>query len=300
MAERDLPDAANRRRAATDFETNLVVLAGAGTGKTSLLVERALNAIGTGQATMQRIGAITFTEKAAGEMRERLAAGLDHLRALARGEIEPEEGHEAGRAFLWQKSLPDYSAGRTAMRALAAMEQLDGGTVTTIHGFCSELLRAFPVAAGVDPGFSVDNGERTDLLLDAAWESFVGRELGAEPPRAEIWRTILDRFPFESIAEVARGSSGFGIPAELLRPPWAGASAPGTLTRLAEELAERTEAFLQAQIGLSNAPLGYLRNASAALRTLGCDGPVGLNNLLRGNRAFRDQVHDRKRPKRSS
>ena len=66
-----LPDQEARRRAATDFETNLVVLAGAGTGKTSLLIERALTAVGSGVATMEQIGAITFTEKAAGELRQR-------------------------------------------------------------------------------------------------------------------------------------------------------------------------------------------------------------------------------------
>ena len=54
-----LPDAEVRRRAATDFDTNLVVLAGAGTGKTSLLVERALNAIGSGVASASALAALS-------------------------------------------------------------------------------------------------------------------------------------------------------------------------------------------------------------------------------------------------
>ena len=73
------------------------------------------------------------------------------------------------------------------------MEQIDTGTVTTIHGFCSELLRSFPVEAGVDPGFVVDNGERTDPLLRAVWDAFVGNELGAAPPRRELWEELLAR-----------------------------------------------------------------------------------------------------------
>ena len=96
-----LPDLDARRRAATDFENNLVVLAGAGTGKTSLLIERLLNAIGSGVATLRAVAAITFTEKAAGEMRERLAQGLDRLRALARGSVELDDAQESGRAFRY-------------------------------------------------------------------------------------------------------------------------------------------------------------------------------------------------------
>ena len=91
-------DAGARFRAATDFQTNLVVLAGAGTGKTSLLVERALNALGSGVATMDSIAAITFTEKAAGEMRERLALGLNRLRELARDGGDLDESREAERS----------------------------------------------------------------------------------------------------------------------------------------------------------------------------------------------------------
>jgi len=296
MAENALPDAAARRRAATDFETNLVVLAGAGTGKTSLLVERALNAIGTGVAGMQRIGAITFTEKAAGEMRERLARGLDQLRALARGEIDPDEGEEAGRAFSWQERQVEYCPEKTAERALAAMEQIDGGTVTTIHGFCGELLRSFPVQAGVDPGFVVDNGERTDLLLRSAWDAFVGRELGAAPPRPEIWRKILSRVPFEGVARLARESSGFGIPDALLQPPWPGAAAPELLASLADDLATRVADLLERQADLSAAPLSYLHNSRDALRVLGADGSVAFRNHLARHPEFQDQIEKKKTP----
>ena len=88
-----LPDLESRRRAATDFDANLVVLAGAGTGKTSLLIERALNAIGSGTATIAEIAAITFTEKAAGEMkRAPVPRGSTELRALARGEAVARAG----------------------------------------------------------------------------------------------------------------------------------------------------------------------------------------------------------------
>src|SRR5262245_19774152 len=81
MPERALTDAEARRGATTDLDHNLVVVAGAGTGKTSLLVERVLVAVGSGSVRLVQIGAITFTEKAAGEMRVRIATGLESLRA---------------------------------------------------------------------------------------------------------------------------------------------------------------------------------------------------------------------------
>lgn len=212
-----LPDAEARRRAATDFETNLVVLAGAGTGKTSLLVERALNAIGSGVATMESIAAITFTEKAAGEMRERLALGLDRLRLLARDQGGAlDEAGEADRAYRYLVETAGVKPDRLARRVLEAMEQLDHGTVVTIHRFCAELLRTHPVEAGVDPGFSVDSGESASPLGQRAWEAFVKRELGAEPTRVDEWERLLPQIELGKVGPVARMLAGFGVPQELL------------------------------------------------------------------------------------
>jgi ATP-dependent helicase/nuclease subunit A len=192
------------------------VLAGAGTGKTSLLVERLLNAIGSGVAQMEAIAAITFTEKAAGEMRERLATGLDRLRALAGGAQDLEEAGEADRAWRHLRETLEIPTGVVASRALEAMERLDHGTVVTIHRFCAELLRAYPVEAGVDPGFVVDSGEWAESLGQKTWDEFVRRELGADAERPEVWERLLARLPIRDIGDVARKLSGFGIPSTLV------------------------------------------------------------------------------------
>ncbi|HXI02384.1 MAG TPA: UvrD-helicase domain-containing protein, partial [Candidatus Saccharimonadales bacterium] len=99
-----LPDAVDRALAATVFDRNLVVTAGAGTGKTALLVERALNLIASGRATIRTLAAITFTEKAAAELRQRLATGLDALQRLAGPGGDPAAADlrtESGRAYRW-------------------------------------------------------------------------------------------------------------------------------------------------------------------------------------------------------
>src|SRR5262249_43317806 len=88
-------DADARLTASIDAAAILVVAAGAGTGKTTLLVERILHAIGSDTARLPEIAAITFTEKAAGELRHRLAAGLDALADAAHGRATTESGSRA-------------------------------------------------------------------------------------------------------------------------------------------------------------------------------------------------------------
>ncbi len=212
-----------RRTAVTCFDRNLAVLAGAGTGKTSLLVERALNLVGTGHAAMEQIVAITFTQKAAGEMRERMAAGLERLARLARaapGRLGTER--EADRALVHLRDGCGIDPETIAARAVAALGSLDRATVETIHGFCSTLLREHPVEAGVDPAFEVDAGEQFDGVLEEVWEAFLARELGAEAPREELWARLLtrSRFSVDRIRDAARALAAFRIPAELLRPPY--------------------------------------------------------------------------------
>jgi len=120
-----LPDAPARRLATTEFEENLVVLAGAGTGKTALLVERLVTAIGAGIASVHEIAAITFTEKAAGELRERTALGLERLRRLARGDIPLDLQEAADRAFVHLTEERSAAAEEIADRALLALAGMD-------------------------------------------------------------------------------------------------------------------------------------------------------------------------------
>ena len=77
-------DSDDRHQAVTTYDRNLVIVAGAGTGKTSLLVERILNQVVEQDLALSELAAITFTDKAATEMRNRLEAGLARLAALAR------------------------------------------------------------------------------------------------------------------------------------------------------------------------------------------------------------------------
>jgi ATP-dependent helicase/nuclease subunit A len=263
-----LPDASERQRAAGEFDTNLVVLAGAGTGKTSLLVERLLTAVGSGRVEITQIAAITFTEKAAGEMRQRLAEGLETLRGLARGEHAEDTDSDADRAFQRLLGEPDADAPRIARNALVALEQLDRATVLTIHAFCAELLRRYPLQAGVEPGFTVDTGENEERLAEPAWDEFITRELGLKAPRPALWQRLLADFEVEDLRNVALGLAGFHVPAQLLEPPFVAPSSALLFSAKAGALLERVDDLLKRAHGMTPRTTAFFVEAGRALRAL--------------------------------
>ncbi|MFH1572032.1 MAG: UvrD-helicase domain-containing protein [Gemmatimonadota bacterium] len=147
MTERPLADRPARQRIETDLGVNLVALAGAGAGKTHELVERMAARACRVDARLDRMAAITFTRKAAGEMRGRFCQRLRQLRETAAGE---------------ERQRLDEALGR-----------IDQCFIGTIHAFCGQLLRERPVEAGLDPEF-VEVDERDELLLRRrAWDEFV-------------------------------------------------------------------------------------------------------------------------------
>lgn len=133
----------DQQAAANERRRDVAVTAGAGSGKTRTLVARYLPLLAENRDP-RRIVAITFTEKAAREMRNRIRA---EVRALA--ETAPDE------------------ASRLEWTGLEA--RLDGARISTIHSLCQEILRTHPVEAGVDPQFTlIPEGQSAVLLAQAA------------------------------------------------------------------------------------------------------------------------------------
>lgn len=152
------PDQAARDAIIAERERNVVVVAGAGTGKTNTIIERAVELLaptqpGTAAIPIQRMAAITFTRRAAGELRFRIREHL--LRELE---------HEA------------RSGGPRAPRLRDALANLDAAFIGTIHGFADRLLRLRPVEAALSPAYALveDNAElvrETFLRLRRAAEA---------------------------------------------------------------------------------------------------------------------------------
>ena len=160
-----LADEEARRRIRHDLDTTLVVEAAAGTGKTTELVCRILSLLRHG-ASLSRIVAVTFTEKAAGEMKLRLRAEIEKARAAAAA--SEEEKH----------------------RLDLALSELEEARISTIHGFCADLLRERAVEAKVDPQFEVAGEEEKERLYGECFERWFQTAL-ADPP--EGVRRVLRR-----------------------------------------------------------------------------------------------------------
>jgi len=148
-------DASARAAIADALDETLVVEAAAGTGKTTELIGRILRMLETGRATIEEVVAVTFTEKAAGELKLRLRAALESRRASS-GEVERD-------------------------RLDAALAKLEEAHVNTIHGFCADLLRERPVEATVDPLFTVLTEPDARRLFDRAFRGWLQSTL-ADPP----------------------------------------------------------------------------------------------------------------------
>ena len=144
-----LSDATARETIASNLDETLIVEAAAGTGKTTELVGRIVTILAEGRADVGEIVAVTFTEKAAGELKLRLRERLDRARADA--------GADATR--------------RT--RLDEALKGLEEAHVSTIHGFCADLLRERPVEARVDPLFEVLTESASARLFDVAFNRWL-------------------------------------------------------------------------------------------------------------------------------
>jgi ATP-dependent exoDNAse (exonuclease V) beta subunit len=137
------------------LDENLLVEAAAGTGKTTELVARLVNVLRAGKAKVDGIVAVTFTKKAAGELKLRLRQALDQARSVSTG-VERE-------------NLED------------AIAHLEDARIGTIHAFCAEILRERPVEARVDPRFAeLADGEAL-ALFDRAFDRWMQDELAELP-----------------------------------------------------------------------------------------------------------------------
>ncbi|HSE94030.1 MAG TPA: UvrD-helicase domain-containing protein, partial [Methylomirabilota bacterium] len=189
-----LVDQAERERIRTSLDETLVVEAAAGTGKTSELVARLVNVLAEGRGSVQTIAALTFTEKAAGELKLRLRAGLEDERAGA------AEG-SARRARLEE-----------------AIAHLEEARVSTIHGFCNDILHERPVEARVDPGFEVLPESEAEALYRRAFDGWLAETLEAPPEglRRALRRRSFDGDPVDRLRKAGWQLVGWRD----FRAPW--------------------------------------------------------------------------------
>ena len=154
----DPPDQAARDTIVGDLDATLFVEAGAGSGKTRALVDRVVRLVTSGTAELGAVAAITFTDKAAAELRDRLRRQLDAEGATARA---------AGDAL-------------TAERCRQALDDLDGAAIGTLHSFAQRILTEHPIEAGLPPRIEVLDEVGSAVAFDDRWAGFLDQLL-ADP-----------------------------------------------------------------------------------------------------------------------
>ncbi|MDA0874670.1 MAG: UvrD-helicase domain-containing protein, partial [Bacteroidetes bacterium] len=152
-----------------DLDSNMIISAGAGSGKTTALIERLVALIRAGRRPEELV-AITFTRKAAGELQERFFSGLLGTRETLRKRVLEEGG-------AWEEELE---------RVESALQRSEETFIGTIHSFCALILRRFSVAAGIPPDFRQVEEADELTLRQAFWRSALARKDGN--PTLELLR----------------------------------------------------------------------------------------------------------------
>lgn len=157
----------------TKLDTNLLVEAGAGSGKTQMLAERMAAGVAAGAYPIEHMAAVTFTRKAASELRGRFHLVLEERLASARGAADAP----SRRAAL--QGGNDAACVERLEHALGNLERLFAGT---IHSFCARLLRERPIESGVSPGFTELDEVQDVELRKRCWRDFVTAARAAGNP----------------------------------------------------------------------------------------------------------------------
>jgi ATP-dependent helicase/nuclease subunit A len=242
------PDQAEREAIVRGRDRSMLVEASAGTGKTHILIEVLLYVALEAEPglPLSQVAAVTFTEKAAGELKTRLRGKL--LEAARRGDSERRR------------------------RARRALDDVERAEVSTIHAFCQALLKERPIDAGVDPGFTPIDAIASWAIAARVWHDWWRREVTASPNGpiagalrrgASLGRPEDDERPSLSQLALAlyrdRARLDGALPAE---------EAPRLLARqLGEWSSEIARAIAEAKIPKSQA-LDWLRELAAWLGDL--------------------------------
>jgi ATP-dependent exoDNAse (exonuclease V) beta subunit len=187
-----LSDQEARRRIQEELTTSFIVEAAAGTGKTTEIVNRVVAVLADGIAVVGAIVVVTFTNKAAGELKLRLRLELERRR-----QEEPE--------------------GVTRDRLDDALAHLEEARISTIHSFCNDLVAERPVEARIDPSFRLLAETEGELLHARAFQSWLEDRL-SDPP--EALRRALRREFWQSPIDVLQGDARAFVDWRDCQTPW--------------------------------------------------------------------------------
>lgn len=258
-------DDAARQRISNGLGDTLFVEAGAGTGKTTSLVGRVVNLVSHGTTTLDKVAAITFTEAAAAELRDKIREKLDEATA-------PDSAFNDLERERCERGLSD----------------LDQAAFQTLHSFAGGLLRERPLDAGLPIAFQIADPIVSQLDFDRAWRDWLDAALEKDELQVPLTMALSLGLNLPRLREVAAAfhenydlveRSDFADKAD------AGADAPvnpvaGELAAEAEELARLCG---YARLGEDDALYQHTQGVIAAGRRLAGMNPTAAESyrLLR-------------------
>ena len=271
-----LTDSQDRFLAETTCDRNVVVVAGAGTGKTTILVNRILNLLmrEPRPVAITEIVALTFTNKAAAEMKQRLRTQLLQL---------TERAEDMIATFRTRYHLP---ADQIVDRAKTALEQMEKAQIGTLHSFAAHLLRLHPLESEIDPSFQEDDGSRFKEMFHSSWDRWLDDELGAAGSQHDRWRRVLTGASLDDLQQFTVALAGDFVDLEELDRQCSCTELEGALRGWVAETHDRAATLVAAQDRPKRRKAEQM--LAAALQSLTLllkHGPSGLSRLSQDERA---------------
>jgi ATP-dependent helicase/nuclease subunit A len=271
-----LADSQDRLLAETTWDRNVVVVAGAGTGKTTILVNRILNLLlrEPNPLAITEIVALTFTNKAATEMKQRLRAQLLRL---------TEQADDMIATFRTRYHL---SAEQVGERAKTALEQMEKAQIGTLHSFAAHLLRLHPLESEIDPLFQEDDGSRFKELFHSYWDRWLDDELGSAGPQHDRWRRVLAGTTLDDLRQFTSALAGDFVDLDELERQCRSLPMEGALRDWVAATHGRAATLLAAQDQPKRRKVEQMLAAAVqSLALLLEQGPLGLAHLPQDERA---------------
>ncbi|MBO4707102.1 MAG: UvrD-helicase domain-containing protein [Elusimicrobiaceae bacterium] len=210
-----LQDLNARTTAIENNSQNIIVEAGAGTGKTTLLVRKMLFLVFVKKVKLSRVVALTFTTKAAASLKQKMEETLHKAYEIllhnsfvltATDEVYNERlqsvKKEDQKKFDYFRSLfqkSDLNLDGLFALVKTALEELPLCQIGTIHSFCNFLLKKYAVEAGLSTNMKIDEAGVIDIIFDKYWALFLEEELTLNSTKKDVWLKLLKEVDLQDL-----------------------------------------------------------------------------------------------------
>jgi ATP-dependent helicase/nuclease subunit A len=275
-----IPDRRQREQAETTFDRNIVVVAGAGTGKTTLLVNRLIHILvkEPSPVAITHLVALTFTNKAATEMKIRLR---ERLIALASSNADMTRSADDGAVTLNElRNRYRLTAEEIHARAGSALQDLEKAQIGTLHSFAAHLLRLHPLESAVDPAFQEDDGSRFEEHFSMAWDLWIDHELSRQGSHHYVWRPLLRSITLEDFRTFAHALCSELVNLGSLQEQLAKKQVDPLLVEWLQQVRDRAQALLDAHDRPKRRKVEQMLAAAITLTKLVTkQGPAAIHEL---------------------